>query len=144
MGSKRLGWFGPIRLIWLARAFEINGGYEIFLRDFRGSPSYSSGWMTMGIHTLEESEWFSPLVGWGKKPILLSFIAFRIEMIVRLMPQSNADDSDFTIVLLLRSGSRSWAPLKRSRIKEIQVGALAGFARRLDGSKADPPGQETA
>jgi len=46
-----LGWFGPIRLIWLARAFD-HGVNEIFLRDFRDLFVFF-GLDDMGIHTLK-------------------------------------------------------------------------------------------
>jgi hypothetical protein len=51
MGSRGVGWFGPKRLIWLARALD-HGVREIFFRDFRDL-LILFGLDDMGIHTLK-------------------------------------------------------------------------------------------
>jgi hypothetical protein len=52
MGSRGMGWYGPKRLIWLARALD-HGVREIFLRDF-GDLFIFFGLDDMGINARKD------------------------------------------------------------------------------------------
>jgi len=69
MGSRGLAWFGPKRLIWLARAFD-HGVREIFLRDFRHLFIFF-GLDDMGIHALKIRVDLAFRRGRGKNDVVL-------------------------------------------------------------------------